>query len=313
MRIVINFKSTGMANNGGTRTLVRCAEELSVIGHEVLLYSPSSNRYVWHKPSVKIVNGKEPPPCDVMLASGWGSWGHVLRSNARKKAVYVRGWELWNASDDNLLDVLRKFKNIYANSEWQVEHMRKAGLKQATLVYPGLDTHWFHELHPTEGDAGIHREGVGALMHNKNSKKRSVDAEAVERRLNIPFQYLNRHIKRPDSPTLNIWYNGLKVWLATPELEGLHNPPMEASLAGCAVVATDHPRSGMQDYLRHNQNALVYPARDIDKAAHYVGKLLDDEPLRLRLVNAMQATLRSVMGTRREAMEKFSDLLSKAK
>jgi glycosyltransferase involved in cell wall biosynthesis len=147
------------------------------------------------------------------------------------------------------------------------------------------------------------------MMHNKHATKRSVDAVALEKRLGQPVQFLNRHIKHPDSPTLNRWYNGLKVWFAPTELEGLHNPPMEAALAGCALVCSDHPRNGMWDYVISNETALVYPARNIDAAAECVRRLLTDASLRQHLNARLVRRLLDVVGTRAQRMYEFASRL----
>lgn len=300
MIICFNMSGVGLANNGGSRTLIRCVEVLRELGHDAFFHSGKSY-YTWHKADIKLVGGKKHPRCDVSIATGINSVKAVHRFTKGHRAYYVRGLELWKANEEKLLKSFRSVDHVFVNSEWLYTYMRENGIS-VTLQYPGLDWHWFTDLHQP-------RAGVGAMMHNKHRTKRSADAVEVERLLGLQVWYLNRHIKHPDSPTLNVWYNRLKVWLAPTELEGLHNPPMEASLAGCALVCTDHPRNGMNDYVVDGETALVYPARDMRAAADCVRRLLDDDDLRQRLNHNMVELLRRKIGTREERMREFATRL----
>jgi hypothetical protein len=291
------MRGVGLANNGGSRTLVRCVETLRELGHKAFFHCGRS-RYTWHPAKIECIGGETHPPCDVTIATGINSVRSVARyTSARLQTYYVRGLELWKATEATLLRSFRAVDRVFVNSQWLYAYMREYGIS-VMLQYPGLDPHWFH-LVPRV------RAGAGALRNNRHATKRNGDIDFLERQLDQPIQQLNRHIKRPTPERLNNWYNGLKVWFAPTELEGLHNPPIEAALAGCALVCTDHPRSGMQDYAIHEQTALVYPARDIDTAARYVSRLLRDESLRQRLNTNMVELLHAKFGTRAERMREF--------
>lgn len=303
MRICFNVNGVGLANNGGTRTLVRCAETLRALGHDAFFFSGPS-AYTWHKHNVPLRGGDRHPPADVSIATGCGSVASVTRY-AGPRAYYVRGLELWKMSEDRLLDGFRKLSGgVFVNSAWLLDYMREHGV-EAQLQYSGLDGHLFF-------DAGDHefRIGVGALRNNRHATKRNSDIDDLQARIGLEVQCLNQHIKRADPVRLNKWYNNLKVWFAPTELEGLHNPPMEAAMAGCALVCTDHCRSGMSDYAIHGRTAMVYPARDIKKAAEYVKLLLHDEALRTRLVVNLQQRLNTLIGPRAEQMELFAKRLA---
>lgn len=303
MRICFNVNGVGLANNGGTRTLVRSAETLRSLGHDAFFFSGPS-AYTWHKHDVPLRGGDQHPVADVSIATGCGSVASVMRYTGRR-AYYVRGLELWKASEDRLLDGFRKLSGgVFVNSEWLLGYMHERGVK-AQLQYPGLDGHLFFD----NGDHEL-RAGVGALRNNRHVTKRDGDIDELQARLGFEVQCLNRHIKRADPVRLNKWYNDLKVWFAPTELEGLHNPPMEAAMAGCALVCTDHARSGMSDYAVHGKTAMVYPARNISKAAEYVKLLLDDDAFRVRLVVNLQQRLNKLMGPRAEQMEQFASRLS---
>ena len=63
--------------------------------------------------------------------------------------------------------------------------------------------------------------------------------------------------------------------------EGLPKALLEAASAGRAIVATDVP--GCREIARHEQNALLVPARDSGALADALRRVLTDDALRLRL------------------------------
>lgn len=303
MKICFSVKGVGLANNGGSRTLIRCVETLCELGHDAFFHSGRSY-YTWHKANIRLVGGDELPPCDVAVATGYNSYKSVARYKNTLRVGYARGLELWKAPEAQLLERFRLMDHVFANSAWLRDYLLKRDIP-TTLQYSGLDTHWFHVINKGS------RKGVGALLNNRHKTKRNQDAEALKDQYGLPMHFLNRDIKRPDSVTLNKWYNNLAVWFAPTELEGLHNPPMEAALAGCALVCSDHPRNGMHDYVVPGETALVYPARDLKTAVKLIRSLLCDEAERHRLIKNLVAILNRKMGSRAVCMGKFlSNLLA---
>lgn len=295
------MNGVGLANNGGSRTLVRCVETMRSIGIPAFFYCGKSH-YTWHDADIECVGGDKHPKCDITIATGFNSWKSVARYKGRR-AAYIRGYELWKAPEPKLLESFRSIDGaLFANSQWIADRLKDKGF-DCTVQYPGLDEHWFYDM------GGERPLRVGALRNNRHGTKRIKDIDKLGGRLGFEILQLNRHIKKPNSVRLNKWYNDLKVWFAPTELEGLHNPPIEAALAGCALVCTDHPRGGMLDYAIHGETALVYPARDIKKAEEYVRLLLDDEALRRTLNTNLVNKLRAVMGSREERMREFVDRL----
>ncbi len=301
MRIVFNFYGLGFGNNGGTRTIIRCAETLVELGNEVIMFSNHSNKYTWHKPiGLKFVRGSVPPKADLAIATGYGSVDSVVSSKARRKIYYIRGYETWVTSEVNLLKSYTRLRCI-VNSSWLKIHLKTQGIK-SDIVYPGLDWDWFH-------NEGVESQRImGALYHKKHMTKRHKDAEQVAEMVGCKLVMLNKDIRAPKVMKLKEWYSKIRVWFAPTELEGLHNPPMEASMCGCALVATDHPRSGMVDYVNCD-TAITYPARDIEAAAMAVESLLDDSGRCKKLNCAMRSLLLRKIGTRTSNMKRLLEML----
>lgn len=297
MRIVFNLHNVGLGNNGGSRTIIRCAETLGRLGEEVILFSNIKSRYSWHIPeNVTFVNCNDSPKSDIVIATGHGSVQSVCESIAKIKLYYLRGYEVWITKPQCLISHYKKLKCIVC-SEWLYNMLKKHNIN-ATLLYPGLDFEWFYDL-------DYKRKGIGGLYSDRHTTKRHNDVITIANAIGCDLSMLNRDIKHASSDQARKWYNGLKVWFAPTELEGLHNPPMEAALCGCALVCTDHPKSGMSDYAIHSKTAMVYPARNLEIAAKYIRILLKDEDMRKELNVNMVNLLRSKICSRETNMQKF--------
>ena len=122
---------------------------------------------------------------------------------------------------------------------------------------------------------------------------------------------LNRDIFNTNEDKLRNWYNNIKVWLSTSELEGLHNPPMESALCGCCLISTDHFMSGTVDYVIDNETALLYPARDLNRAHEHLKRLLNDEQMRTKLNKNLVKLLYEKIGSRKQNMLKMIKYLEK--
>ena len=97
--------------------------------------------------------------------------------------------------------------------------------------------------------------------------------------------------------------------MAPTELEGLHNPPMEASLCGCGLVASDHEMGGMSDYVIDCETALVYPAGDLKKAEERVKILMNNDPYRKWMWSNMYQVLERRIGNREDNMQKMLEII----
>jgi glycosyltransferase involved in cell wall biosynthesis len=294
MRIVFNLKVTGLGNNGGSRTLIKCAETLQQLGHEVTLWC-SANNYRWSKIQVPVK--PKMPSCDVIVATGYSSVPTTVAAKVKRKFYYIRGFELWRAPEAKLL---RSYKslNCIVNSEWLQRYMRDKGIS-AHLVYPGVD----FDIFKKEFDD---RENIlGGLFSKKHATKRHKDIISVGKRLGYQVLLLNRDIKNPDPENLRSFYNRVKVWMSPSELEGLHNCPFEAAACGSSLVVTNHKHGGVSDYAIDGETALVYPSRQLDVAAKHVKQLMEDDALRNKFHINMNVLLKKKIGSREQNMEKM--------
>ena len=71
--------------------------------------------------------------------------------------------------------------------------------------------------------------------------------------------------------------------------DGVPNVLAEAMACGLAVVATGV--GGIPDLVRHDENGLLAPARDVEAVARHIGHLLEDPDRRRELGAAARATV----------------------
>jgi len=312
MDIAFDLFNVGLGNNGGTRTIIKTAQTLQNLGCEVSIYSNIPNQYTWDrswqdKVGFTCKDRYDIPPQFTIFATGYYSIRHVLmKKEVNRIYIYIRGHELWNAKEDELLKLYGKFKpgHCLVNSEWLKSLLKKNGIK-SKLIYPGIDKTF--TILPSRTKPRKNR--FGALYSERHQTKRHEDAVKVSKLSGFPVKMLNKDIVDPTENKLNKWYNKFKVWFAPTELEGLHNCPIEASQTGCAVVCSDHPRNGMSDYAIHEETALVYPARDLDTASKYITQLMEDEVLRQKLNQGMVDLLKKKIKTRKENMIELRDYI----
>ncbi len=302
MRIVFNLQAVGLGNNGGSRTLIKCAEVLQDLGHEVTLWC-SANNYKWSK--VKVLIMSKMPQCDVIIATGYSSVPSTVAAKVKRKFYYIRGFELWRASKTQLLCSYKSL-NCVVNSEWLLKYLHSKGVA-AHLIYPGVDFDIFGK------DTNNRKNILGGLYSKKHATKRHEDVIKVGKHLGYQVQLLNRDIVNPAPSTLRDFYNRIKVWLSPSELEGLHNCPLEAALCGSSLVATDHRSGGVSDYAIDKNSALIYPARQLEVAGQCVKQLMEDSNLRDRLGDNMQRLLKDKIGSREHNMKKLIKIFEEIK
>lgn len=293
MKIVFNAHDVGLGNNGGSRTIIRSAEILRDLGHEVVI-AGKVNRASWFKTSIPFVH--KIPECDAIIATGYHSVRTTKKfSKAKTKLWYVRGHELWQAKEHQLWDAYASI-NVVTNSSWIHNELTKRG-SSSKIVYQGID---FDQWYRSRASDSV----IGGIAHPKKSK-RSNDCIEIAKKAGYPLRMLNRDISSGNVKSLRDFYGSCAVWISASENEGLQNVPIEAALCGAALVLTDHPRSGNADYGINNETCMFYQARNIKEAAGIARNLMRDESLRNRLQSNAEKVIKEKIGTRAENMQRL--------
>jgi len=314
MKIAFNVYGSGLGNNGGSRTVVRSANALTRLGHEVYVFSHCDNLYTWDKLIGGHIKSEKSffPQVDIGIATACTTAHHTISMKPQifKKAAYwIRGIELWSNPYDYLIKTYNlPFDLIMANSEWQVNLIQTLVFKKIVLQYPGLELDWF-----TPGTKKKdHIIQVGALFHPAKHKGPEELFKIISlSQDDITFKFLSANpigeykdvIINPSTIEKREYYRNCDIWLATTKLDGLHLPPMEAGLCGATLVANGRQSAGMSDHAFDGKTSLVY--NELIEAAEGIHKLVENPELRKKLNSNHRALLKRKMDTREYQMNKM--------
>lgn len=332
MKIIFNLLNCGLANNGGSDTIVRSANTLVDLGHKVTIVDNINCSYTWNKIRAehrKIRNPADIPDADAVISTGFKTVVESLSFPARcgKRFHWIRGWETWTYPERYIVNIILRYPVTRMANGIQLQR-KLAGYGVAShLVRPGYDENGFS--YPREERNGKHVV-IGALYNDVNEKKRSSKRinwifETTERlkkefdnlvglfmfginkKSEIGVEVIDDYVQQPQGEMKNAIYRIVDIWLAPTMLEGLHRPPAEAMLTECPVVGTNATLSGMADYLKHYETGLV-ANNNIESFIKNVRLLVKDKELRVRLgKQARQAVL--ALGDRKANMQKMVEVL----
>jgi hypothetical protein len=306
MNLAFNGIASGLGNNGGTRTILLCQKTLEELGHRCDFISGVDN-FTWfdHKPVINYL----PDDLDAIISVACSDVAPTLSIDVPKKAWYIRGHENWSMSNQDLGHLYRdpRFLNI-VNSKGLQHMLDRKFHAHSAVVYQGVDFHEWKDR-KLRGD----KIRIGCLSNKRHVTKRWEDFVALSQILGrddyeyVAFghepredTFLNGFIQIPSHDDLVNLYSSCHIWFAPTELEGLHNPAIEAALCGCLLLANDRPLNGMiLDYAFNNETAMIYKARDIEHAAQKV------KNPSWNLIPAMSKCIRTNIGSRKDNMKKL--------
>lgn len=306
MRIVFNGKGCGFGNNGGSHTLIQSAKYLAKLGAHVTLYGVY--KYTWEeKPDgVRIIPHGKIPTCDVIVATGQSTVPSTLaHKRCLKRYWWVRGHETWSTSEKQLIKYYKSIPCL-VNSEWMQGYIEKRTGNKPKIQYQGVDFNlWADEKPWSEREIEI-----GGLYSTRHKTKNHYLLEELEKEYGYKVKLLNRDIKDPSYEGLKNWYNNIKFWVSTSTLEGFHNPPVEAAMCGCFLIATDHPWGGTSDYATKYRNSLFFRnekgADAIDGAIKFC--LSKDHGIPASVQSLLKQDIREKIGSREENMKKMLEI-----
>lgn len=307
MKLVFNSLNSGLANNGGSRTVILCAQALEDLGHKCDIIA-TSDRFTWfdHKHVIPNIS----TDLDAILATACTTVPTTLSSNVPIKAWYIRGHESWMYNEGQLSELYNSGVINIVNSKGLQQKLASYGAN-SVVIYPGVDDFW--------EDRGLRSEDkvrIGCLYQKKSTKRWGDFVKLSDILGHGDYQYvgvgdsrredgfLDAYFTNVSIDDLNYIYSSCDIWFAPTELEGLHNVPIEAAMCGCLIVCNDDPMNGMCiDYAFDNNTAMIYHRRDIEQAAELIRNPNWD------VVDRMYNHLVNNMGTREDNMKKLVDYL----
>lgn len=326
MRIIFNVK-TGLGLNGGSITVISCANTLSELGHDVTLVDRMKNQCTGFPLRTKhkiIKNINEFPECDVIIATDYKSVDSTIKISSNKYKLrihYLRAWENWVMPENEIVNKILKSPLVkVVNGLCLQNKLKKYGVS-SFLIRPGNDLNDFNNLNIRDDNKVI----IGGLYHTKHKTKRSDLILKIVKKLKKKYNNIELHmfgtpnnpnnpiidkyIKKPSIKEKNKFYNNIDIWLATSELESLHIVPQEAMLTGCCVVGNDSEMNGTKDYLVDGKTGLISKNNKNDFIKN-IEILINDKNIRHRIGKAGREKIIE-FGDRKENMERFVKLLEK--
>ena len=324
MRIIFNLINVGLGNNGGSETLVKSANTLVNMGHEVIFLDTGKNQHTWNVLQAKHIKFKgitAVPSADFVIATGYKSVKSTLRLPNRcgKKCHWIRGWETWQMDEKKIINnILQTPTTKLVNSICLQRKLRKYGVS-SFIVRPGYD---FDDFYPL--DIRTKKQLVfGGLYNTRHKSKRtdwilklvSILKKNFSNKISLWMMGVNRpdnsvidrYFRNPNMEEKNFFYNSVDIWLSPSYLEGLHICPAEAMLTECPVISTDAEMSGTQDYLENEKSGLV-SKNDFDSFLDSAKLLANNREKRNLLgKNARQRVLS--LGNRKDNMLKMVSIL----
>lgn len=289
-----------LANNGGTRTILKSAETLRALGHEVDVIA-TKDKFTWF----------EHPPCKRTISKGtdWViaasvSDVHSMRERCKtlKQAWWMRGMETWQHPKYKIIKRAGKVRT-FVNSEYQKKWLAENGVA-TELLYPGYDNWKDRNL---RGD----KIRIGSLYSDRTTKQfghfRTLAKELGEDYEFVTFGdrnvhegWIHKHLKKPSHKELEELYSSCHIWFAPTKWEGLHNVPMEAALCGAHIICYNSPANGCWDYL-DLEESFVYSV--VADAAEYIRRW------NRICLGRTKKKIQDVIGTREHNMKKLVRML----
>lgn len=302
-----------LSNNGGTATILKSVAALNKLGHkaEIVAKIDKFNWFKHKKPVAKI--SKNADVCIAVTVSDIGPMLDHAPKNA-KKYYWCRLLENHSMPKRKILKKAKKV-NVIVNSEDLYTWFMRHGIEPVDVVYQGVDLKKWRDLKLHEPKT------LGFLVSSKWRKHFEFAMEVIKRLGKKKYKYygygvdLNHKIKvftnkyfdwfvkNAQYSDLVKMYNLVETWVCTSTKEGLHNPPLQAGLCGCAVVYPDAPLAGCRDHCIDGKTAWQYKALDVDSAVEAIGSA--DKSLN----EAHKELILNKIGTREQCMKKLIEVL----
>jgi len=330
MRIIFNLVNCGLANNGGSQSILRMATALRKLDQDAIIITNKEDRFTWFEYDNNMVVhvGEDPsdwPKAEAIIATGcgtvWGTFNYPYLP-LRKKFYWIRGFEVWAQPEDELYRGYQSGLTLLVNSEWQKRNIfLKCGILPR-IVYPGIPTDDFADCKIKIVEKPIYEKvKIGALYQPNKASKRfdwtlrilsglrdkevlkhvallsdcSVSEDIINffKKEDIKFIIATQPSFRSKAEFM---FNECDIWLATTINDGLHIPPMEAGKCGCNLVTSGYETSGMNDYAIPGVtcNSFLTIDEAIEGVVGFIEDITSQHSFRWNLMHILEIKIGSV-------------------
>lgn len=272
MKIIFDLRNVGLGNQGGSATLVNCANTLFKLDHEVYVVDSMKNQHTWTPLLAKHMINKL-PDADVIIATGYQSVRATVRAPSRcgVKFHFLRAWETWQMPEQAIVKNILQQPTIKIVNGIGLQKKLKSYNIDSKIIRPGYDLDDFYLQTKRKNQTiilgGVYRMGKFAFLKRTDwifeaasiikKKIKNVELWMFGTDSTPKNSVIDKYFRNPSKNEKNYFYNMADIFLAPTSQEGLHMPAAESMLTECAVVGTNAELSGMQDYLIHEKTGLV--------------------------------------------------------
>jgi O-antigen biosynthesis protein len=234
---------------------------------------------------------------DLLFATGWQTVEWLARIPARRKLYFVQSDERRFVDEPSLKAKIHEGYNTrceyLTEALWIQKMLRTEFGRRSAYVPNGIDPHIMYPDSPLEPKnpkrLRVLIEGPICIpfkgMDDAHAAIAPLDCEiwivSSAGQPKTGWRY-DRFFERVPFGEMRKIYSSCDIFLKMSRVEGFFGPPMEAMACGCSVVVGKV--TGYEEYIVHEENALVVEQGDIEGARVAVQRLLDDHAVRDRLV-----------------------------
>jgi glycosyltransferase involved in cell wall biosynthesis len=306
MRVVIPVLS--LHRGGGCRVLIEAANQLTSRGHEVEIVMLEGEPIAWpvtcKVTRVPAITADVIPGGDIILPNFWPTVMPAVASGKGRVVRLSNGFEpLWVPNREEALKTYQLGLPVISLGPHLRQLVRDATGQDCFIAQPGVDSQVFRPTgHPRSATPVvffIYRSEAHGYYY-KGNRDFATAMEVVRRacpdvqvhlvateaggpgtppvQLPIPF----RLVEAGTDQDMAALYNQAHVYVLASWFEALSLPPLEAMACGTPVVITDC--GGVRDYAEPGINCLMCPPRHPEIMAACILDVLQQPPLRDRLV-----------------------------
>lgn len=208
----------------------------------------------------------------------------------RNKIIYfVQDYECWNIDIDKLNETLSHKDIEYITISDNLHHkIFQAGGNVALVLYNGINKTDFYNYKLWES-----RPNSSFLFLYHPNKRKGCDEllkglrKVNKANVNARFSCFSAYPKPKDFPSfinyfycpkvaeLNELYNNNRFFICSSDYEGFGLTPAEAAFAGEIVLSTKN--GGVEQYVQHEINGFLIPAKDSDAFAQIILDMIKKE------------------------------------
>ena len=265
---------------GGIRRAIEMTNRLVASGFRTTLITPSGEKSHWLPISAEVINADDARSMqfDILIVSDPDVYSLFSQTPAKLRINYhLASYHLYRDSNKNLERYYRGSNekepiHHIANSKWTADNAESAYKIHNEGIFPGgIDPNLFFPHNEEKvfdvvfyGSNRPHKGTATILSATHNLRTLSLAT------LNAQQNDLARHISKGQVFASACWH------------EGFNFCPLEAMACGVPVAMTDD--GGSREYAVDRENALVVPVNDSQALQDAIQELLENKPLRLRLI-----------------------------